>query len=59
MSGEKITEDTATPPAKDAPALVKKIGRITCIIRVRFSKTRKETMSDKIKRMLKNEIQQM
>ncbi len=56
MSGEKITEDTATPPAKDAPALVKKIGRITCIIRVRFSKTRKETMSDKIRHMLKNEI---
>ena len=56
MSGEKITEDTATPPAKDAPALVKKIGRITCIIRVRFSKTRKETMSDKIRHMPKNEI---
>ncbi len=29
------------------------------IVRVHFSKTSKETMSDKIKRMLKNEIQQM
>ena len=46
-------------PAKDAPALVKKIGRTTYIVRVHFSKTSKETMSDKIKRMLKNEIQQM
>ena len=45
--------------AKDAPALVKKIGRTTYIVRVHFSKTSKETMSDKIKRMLKNEIRQM
>ena len=44
---------------KDAPALVKKIGQTTYIVRVHFSKTSKETMSDKIKRMLKNEIQQM
>ncbi|NBJ04274.1 hypothetical protein D3Z62_30710 [Lachnospiraceae bacterium] len=60
MSSEKITEDTATTTlAKDAPALVKKIGRTTYIVRVHFSKTSKETISDKIKRMLKNEIQQM
>ena len=42
-----------------SPALVKKIGRTTYIVRVHFSKTSKETMSDKIKRMLKNEIRQM
>ena len=60
MSSEKITKNiTTTSPAKDAPALVKKIGRTTYIVRVYFSKTSKETMSDKIKRMLKNEIQQM
>ena len=60
MSSEKITEDTpATTSAKGTPALVKKIGRTTYIVRVHFSKTSKETMSDKIKRMLKNEIQQM
>lgn len=55
MSSEKITEDTTATvaPAKDAPALVKKIGRTTYIVRVHFSKTSKETMSDKIKRMLK------
>ena len=45
--------------ATATPALVKKIGRTTYIVRVHFSKTSKETMSDKIKRMLKNEIQQM
>ncbi|MEY8518929.1 transposon-encoded TnpW family protein [Lachnospiraceae bacterium 29-84] len=60
MGSEKIKEDTiTTAPVKDAPALVKKIGRITYIVRIHFSKTSKETMSDKIKRMLKNEIQQM
>ncbi len=47
MNSEKITEDTTiTAPAKDAPALVKKIGRTTYIVRVHFSKTSKETMSE-------------
>ena len=60
MGNEKITENTTfTAPAKYASALVKKIGRTTYIVRVHFSKTSKETLSDKIKRMLKNEIQQM
>ena len=60
MNSEKITEGiTTTTPAKDAPALVKKIGRTTYIVQVHFCRTSKETMSDKIKRMLKNEIQQM
>ena len=51
-----------TTPARapeDAPALVKKIGKTTYKVRVHFSDTSTETMSDKIKRMLKNEIQQM
>ncbi|KAI4450289.1 hypothetical protein C823_004822 [Eubacterium plexicaudatum ASF492] len=41
MSSEKIKEDTTmtTTPAEDAPALVKKIGRTTYIVRVHFSKT--------------------
>ena len=60
MGSEKTTEDiTTTTPVKDTPALVKKIGRSTYIVRVHFSKISRETMSDKIKRMLKNEIQQM
>ena len=63
MSEETRTMQTADPaPAsvpEDAPTLVKKIGRTTYMVRVHFSKTSTETMSDKIKRMLKNEIQQM
>ncbi len=60
MGSEKNTEGTiTTAPAKCTPALVKKIGRTTYIVRIHFSKTSKETMSDKIKRMLKNEIRQI
>ena len=39
--------------------VVKKVGKTTYKVRVHFSQTSTETMSDKIKRMLKNEIQQM
>ena len=54
------TVDTATARSpEDIPALVKTIGKTTYKVRVHFSQTSTETMSDKIKRMLKNEIQQM
>ena len=63
MNKETRTMQTAgTTPARapeDAPARVKKIGKTTYKVRVNFSNTSTETMSDKIKRMLKNEIQQM
>ena len=39
--------------------MVKKVGTTTYKVRVHFSNTSTETMSDKIKRMLKNEIQHM
>ena len=56
----KQTVDTATARSpEDIPALVKTIGKTTDKVRVHFSQTSNETMSDKIKRMLKNEIQQM
>lgn len=58
------TENTNAPAdttkqENDRPALVKKIGKTTYRVRVHFSTTSTETMNDKIKRMLKNEIQQM
>ena len=63
MSEETSIMQTAdTAPARvqeDATALVKKIGKTTYKVHVHFSNTSTETMSDKIKRMLKNEIQQM
>ena len=63
MSEETRTMQTAdTAPARapeNTPAMVKKIGKTTYKVHVHFSQTSTETMSDKIKRMLKNEIQQM
>ena len=66
MENEKVTVDTASTSAAPAstaqdnpPALVKKIGKMTYIVRIHFSETSTETMEDKIKRMLKNEVRQM
>lgn len=55
------TNTAAVPPTQgtDSPALVKKIGKTTYRVRVHFSDTSTETMSDKIKRMLKNEVSNM
>ena len=50
---------TASRAPENTLAMVKKIGKTTYKVHVHFSNTSTETMSDKIKRMLKNEIQQM
>ena len=50
---------TAARVPESPPAMVKKIGKTTYKVHVHFSNTSTEIMSDKIKRMLKNEIQQM
>ena len=50
---------TASRAPENTPAMVKKIGKTSYKVHVHFSQTSTETMSDKIKRMLKNEIQQM
>ena len=52
MSEETRTMQTAdtipTRAPEDAPALVKKIGKTTYKVRVHFSQTSTETMSDKV-----------
>jgi hypothetical protein len=54
------TENTITTTAQaEQPALVKQIGKTTYKVKVHFSETSKETMSDKIVRMLKSEISNM
>ncbi len=70
MENKTINEATDTsntlapivqaPAAQDnPPALIKKIGKMTYIVRVHFSTTSKETFEDKVKRMLRNEVRQM
>ena len=44
---------------EDPPALIKRIGGMTYIVRVHFSTTSKETFSDKVKRLLRNEVRQL
>lgn len=59
MNIENTPRTTTIHPEQNAPALVRKIGKTTYKVRVHFSTTSTETMSDKIKRMLKNEVRQM
>ena len=44
---------------EDPPALIKRIGGMTYIVRVHFSTTSKEAFSDKVKRLLRNEVRQL
>ena len=48
---------TATPRAEQ-PDLVKTIGKTTYQVKVHFNPNAKETMQDKIIRMLRNEVSQ-
>ena len=50
-------EDTAAQ--ENPPALIKQIGGMTYIVRAHFSTTSKETFSDKVKRLLRNEVRQL
>ena len=59
MRIEKTPRTMTVQPEQNAPVLVRKIGKTTYKVRVHFSTTSTETMSDKIKRMLKNEVRQM
>ena len=47
------------PKPDTPPSMVKKIGKTTYRVWAHFSETSTETMEDKIKRMLKDEVRQM
>ena len=66
MSNQKMSQATTAGQAsmlavksREYPALVQKIGKTTYRVHVHFSSTNMETMSDKIRRMLRNEVQEM
>ena len=48
-----------TTAINPCPTVRKQIGKTTYIVRVHFSETAKETMEDKIKRMLREEVRKM
>jgi len=52
------TDKTTTPMAKaEQPEFVKRIGKTTYRVRVYFNPNSKETINDKILRMIRNEVQ--
>lgn len=59
LNYRKGTAATAPITREDAPMLAKKIDKATYKVRVHCSTTSTETMCDKIKHMLCNEVQQM
>ena len=54
-----MTNTANTPKPNDCPTIRRKIGKTTYIVRVHLSETAKETMEDKIKRMLRDEVRKM
>ena len=50
--------NTATNTAT-CPTVRKQLGKTTYSVRVQFSQTAKETMEDKIKRLLREEVRKM
>jgi len=55
LSDEKNSITVAEPKQPD---LIKKIDKITYLVNVHFNQNSTETMSDKIIRMLRNEVTQ-
>ena len=51
---KNTVENTQTEQA--TPALVKKIGNTTYIVNIHFKENAKETLQQKIERMLKDEV---
>ena len=52
-----VTESGNTPPAPDAtPSMVRRIGGTTYEVSFHFSTTSRETMSDKINRLIRREL---
>ncbi len=56
MNDTATTNHTPTPPC---PTVRKQINGTTYIVRIHFSEDSKETMADKIKRLLRAEVSKM
>ena len=59
MYRENLTPNTLPQLDDESPAMVRQIGKTTYRVQVHFSATNRESMSDKIKRMLRNEVRMM
>lgn len=52
----KTKNTTPTITEQTAPVLIRKIGKTTYMVGIHFSQTSKETMDDKVLRLIKNDI---
>lgn len=52
----KTKNSAHTTIEQNAPVLVRKIGKTTYMVGIHFSNTSKETMDDKVLRLIKNDI---
>ena len=63
MSNKNSNNFATTSPLNakemEQPAIVKKIGNTTYQVKIHFSTTSKETMSDKIKRLIINDCEKI
>ena len=57
MTETKNKEIRATPEAKDQPMLSMQLGRTTFLIGLHFAENGKESLDDKVKRMIKKDVQ--
>ena len=55
----RILNEQYATNSTTCPTVRKQIGKTTYIVRVHFSQTAKETMEDKIKRLLREEVHKM
>ena len=51
------TDTATTDTRRDAPQLIRRIGTTTYEVSIHFSDTSRETMADKIKRLIEQDIQ--
>ena len=56
---EQVAAKTKAGQASPAGTFSMKLGKTTYVVRVHFSETSKETMQDKIKRLLREEVAKM
>jgi len=59
MTTNKATSTAAPTPKAGQPDFVKKIDKTTYRVKVHFNPNARETMQDKIIRMLRNEIKHL
>ena len=57
MTATKNQEIRATPEAQNQPMLSMQLGRTTFLIGLHFAEKGKESLDDKVKRMIKKDVQ--